>query len=270
MHFGIEVVPFGHHPKDLVRLAKMAEAAGWEALWVWDHVYFPYTPVADPWICLTAVAAATQKLRLVTGVAVVPRYPVQVLGRLLASLDAFSDGRLILGAGIGAIAEDFTRYGGEDNQAKRADTLDEGLAVLAQLWKGEPVSFPGEQVIVQEGLQLRWPNQQARLPVWIGGDSQPALRRAACWDGWIIGITDENCRWTKTPERLAEQVAYLRQQRKENSPFEVVIDGVSEPGQPSRVAEYESAGATWWFEAIHGMRASAAELEARVKAGPPV
>ena len=101
VRYGIEVVPFGPYaePGPVVELARAAEAAGWEALAIWDHCHF-WGGVADPWVTLAAVACATERLRLVTDVVPVPRYRPHLLARSVHALDALSGGRVVLGAGL--------------------------------------------------------------------------------------------------------------------------------------------------------------------------
>ena len=103
MHFGIEVVNFGPYadPRPVVQLARAAEAAGWEGLFVWDHLAFALEiPSGDPYIILAAVAQATQRLKIGVTVTPVPRRRPQNLANTLATLDLLSQGRMIFGAGF--------------------------------------------------------------------------------------------------------------------------------------------------------------------------
>ncbi len=276
MRFGIEIVPFGDFadPTQVVKLAQAAEAAGWEALWVWDHLLFPYG-VGDPWVMLAAAAAVTRKIKLVTGVAALPRYHPHLLARLLVSLDRLSQGRVVLGAGAGALDDEFSRFAHPDDphppsdSRARAAMLDEGLDLLTHLWSGEPTTFQGRYYRVEAAALQPPPIQRPRPPVWIGGQSQAALRRAARWDGWIMGTTNENGAVTCPPEQVARSLAYICQQRASQAPFEVAIDGLSQPGETTLAREYAQAGAAWWFELIYPLRGSVDELLARIQAGPP-
>lgn len=269
MRYGIEVIPFGQYsdPREVVRLARAAEAAGWEALALWDHVLFPYG-AGDPWVTLSAVAAATRRLKLITAVAPLPRYRPHLLARTLAALDLLSEGRVIFGTGLG-VTFDLAPFGDPTDAPTLAAQLDEGLELVTQLWAGAPVTHHGRFYHADAAQLAPTPMQRPRIPVWIGGDSPAALRRAARWDGWVIGTIDEQCRITKPPERVAEQVAAIRQQRADGAPFEVAVDGVSPAGDPDIPRSYARAGATWWLEAIFLSRGSAAEMLARVSAGPP-
>src|SRR4051812_32175896 len=143
MHYGIEVVPLGafSDPQAVVRVARAAEAAGWEGLVLWDHVLLP-EGAGDPWITLAAVAAATVRLKLGTSVAPVPRYRPHLLARMLVALDRLSRGRVIFGAGLG-VAGDFPPFGEPGDDGTRAAMLDEGLELLGGLLSGAEVHHQG-------------------------------------------------------------------------------------------------------------------------------
>lgn len=270
MRYGIEVVPFGQfgNPKIVVKFARAAEAAGWEGIWVWDHLLFPYG-VGDPWIILSAVATSTQSLKIVTGISPLPRYPLHVLARMITSLDILSDGRVIFGTGLG-IDHESTQVGEPGNPAIRASMLDEGLNILTTLWSGTPVTYHGTHYTLSDVTCIPSP-VQSPLPIWIGGESKAALRRAARWNGWIIGTINEKCEIIRSPEKLEQEIRYIQSYRKNNDAFDVAIDGVSIPGESdnSLIYAYEQAGATWWFESIFGLRGSEKEMLERIQAGPP-
>ncbi len=272
MHFAIEVVPFGDYanPRHVVPLAQTAEAAGWDGLFIWDHLAFAWgMPSADPWVTLAAVAQATERLRLATFVTPLPRRRPQVLAHTLATLDLLSQGRVIFCAGLGGVAHEFAAFGEADDAATRAAQLDEGLDVLSRLLAGETVTHRGPHYAVAGVALAPLPVQRPRIPIWIGGDSPAALRRAARWDGWAAAGTDEHCGLTKTPERLAGQLAVIRQHRTGEAPFDVTMDGCTTPADGALVREFAAAGVTWWLEPLHGLRGSMGEMLARVIAGPP-
>jgi alkanesulfonate monooxygenase SsuD/methylene tetrahydromethanopterin reductase-like flavin-dependent oxidoreductase (luciferase family) len=255
-------------PRLAIRLARVAEEAGWEAFFVWDHLGFAWgLASSDPWISLAAVAVSTSRLKLGTAITPLARRRPQVVANALASLDLLSGGRVIFGAGLGGVAEEFTAFGEPGDAKERARMLDEGLAVLDRLWSGEMVTHHGQHYDV-ENVSLA-PLQRPRIPIWIGGESPPALRRAARWDGWLAPATSPDG-MAKDPERIAEMVAEIQLHRRADTPFEVAVDGYSEPGDPTLPRAYEAAGATWWLESIHGRRGPQEEMIARVEAGPPV
>ncbi len=268
MRYGIEIVPFGEYaePGPVVELAVAAEAVGWEGLAIWDHCHF-WGGVGDPWVTLTAVAAATSRLRLITDVSPVPRYRPHLLARSLHALDAFSGGRVTFGAGLGA-PEDLGPLGDMRDDRTRAAMTDEALDLIVRWCAGEVVTHEGEH-FRSEGAQIAaGPVQQPRMPVWIGGWSRPALRRAARWDGWILGTIDESQAVWFGPEKVADGVAYLGEQGAAAG-FDVAVDGVTAAGEVGMTKEYADAGATWWFESLFGLRGTHAELLDRVAGGPP-
>jgi alkanesulfonate monooxygenase SsuD/methylene tetrahydromethanopterin reductase-like flavin-dependent oxidoreductase (luciferase family) len=268
MRYGIEVVPFGEYaePGPVVELAVAAERAGWDALCIWDHCHF-WGGVGDPWVTLTAVAAATHSLRVLTDVTPVPRYRPHLLARSLHALDAFSGGRVTLGAGLG-VADDLEPLGDHHDDRTRAAMTDEALDLVTRWCNGETVTHEGTHYR-SEGTQIASrPTQSPRIPVWIGGWSRPALRRAARWDGWIVSTVDETQKVWFGPDKVADAVAYLREQGTPDG-FDVAVNGTTTAGELGLTQEYAEAGATWWFESVFGLRGTHAEMLHRVSAGPP-
>ncbi|HVM71897.1 MAG TPA: LLM class flavin-dependent oxidoreductase [Anaerolineales bacterium] len=270
MHYGIEIVPFGNFsdPRQIVQMAQSAEASGWEGLWIWDHVVIPYG-AADPWVTLAAVAASTQTIKLCVGVSPLPRYRPHLLARTLSGLDLLSQGRITFATGLG-IASDFIPFGEPADARTLAAELDEGLGLLIGYLSGEELTHQGKYYSAKAVRIMPGPLQKPRIPVWIGGASNAALRRAARWDGWIIGTVDENSRITLPPQEIARKAAYIRQQRLQLNSFDIAVDGVTTAGEAGLVREYQDAGATWWFEIIHALRGTPDELARRILAGPPV
>jgi alkanesulfonate monooxygenase SsuD/methylene tetrahydromethanopterin reductase-like flavin-dependent oxidoreductase (luciferase family) len=176
---------------------------------------------------------------------------------------------MIFGAGLGGVREEFTAFGEPGDAKERARMLDEGLTVLDGLWSGEPLTHHGQHYHLENVSLAPLPLQRPRIPIWIGGEGAPALRRAARWDGWLAPATSPEG-MAKDPERIAEMVAEIQHHRRADTPFEVAVDGYSEPGDPTLPRAYEAAGATWWLESIHGMRGPLEAMIARVEAGPPI
>ena len=268
MRYGIDVAILGDlaEPAHLVTLAQEAEAAGWDAVLVWDHLAFTWgMPSADPSVTLAAAAQATSRIRLGTAVTVVARHRPERLAQTVATLDRLSGGRAILGAGLGGVRQEFTAFG---SARPGGVVLDEALEVMVSLWSGEEVHHRGAHYTV-DGVRLApLPLQRPRVPVWVGGTAPGALRRAARWDGWIVSGDDQEGRMTLPPDSLAAQVGELRRHRADAGGLDVAVIGVSEPG--SSVQAYADAGATWWLEHLHSYRGSMERLVRRVKAGPPV
>ncbi|HZY64997.1 MAG TPA: LLM class flavin-dependent oxidoreductase [Rubrobacteraceae bacterium] len=274
MHHGIVIANLGDYydPRVAVKLARTAEEAGWEGFFVWDHLGFVWgAPSGDPWIILSAVAASTQRLKIGTAVTPLARRRIQVVANGLATLDLLSSGRVIFGAGLGGVPREFAAFGDPGDVKERAARLDEGLTVLDRLMSGEEVTHNGRHYTV-EGIRLApLPVQRPRVPVWIGGEAGPALRRAARWDGWLASATplDGSISMSKSPEQIGEMVAEIQRYRTSDAPFDVALDGYSEPEDDTLPRAYAESGATWWLESIHGRRGTVDEMLARVKAGPP-
>lgn len=272
MHFAIEIVPFGEYadPRKIVQLTLAAEKAGWEAVFLWDHLGFVWgAPSADPWVTLAACAQATTRLRLGTAVSPLPRRRPHLLAVTLASLDRLSGGRVIFGAGLGGVDLEFKAFGEPESAAVRAEMLDEGIELIDRLLSGEPVTHIGKYYTA-DNIQLAPLPVQPHIPFWIGGESPPALRRAARWDGWIASGIDQEYQFIKTPEDIARAKAYIEAHRTRTAPIEIALGAKSEPGQSALVQSYADAGVTWWLENLSGLRGSFAELMARIEAGPVV
>jgi alkanesulfonate monooxygenase SsuD/methylene tetrahydromethanopterin reductase-like flavin-dependent oxidoreductase (luciferase family) len=238
MRFAVCAANFGPYadPHESVRLALAAEASGWEGFFVWDHLAFVWNgPSADPWITLAAVAAETDALTLGTAVTPLPRRRPQVVAEQVKTLERLNGGRVVLGAGLGGNEREFTDFGEDFDPHRRARLLDDGLETIRRLWDG---------------------------PIWIGGKSGPALRRAARWDGWLPDSLEPG-QIAMTAEELAEKVEQIGRE----DGFEVAFNGYSEPGDDVRA--YAKAGATWWLENVHGTRLDADAALARIAAGPP-
>jgi len=267
MRHGLCVANIGTYadPRRVVELAEGAETAGWEALLYWDHLAFVWgQPAADPWVTLAAVAAHTSRLAVGTNVTPVPRRRIQVLAHQVATLDALSRGRVIFGAAIGGIPEEFTAFGENGDAKERAELLDEGLDLLRRLWAGEHVVHHGRHYTI-EGVELKPRPVRERLPIWIGGNSRPALRRAARFDGWSADTTNQEG-MTKSPDEVARSVETLHDLRGGLDGFDVAVMGHADQADP---AAYARAGATWWLENVHDLRGGFDEMLALVHRGPP-
>ena len=274
MRYGIVMANLKEYsePRVAVRLAQAAEEAGWEAFFVWDHLGFVWrAPSSDPWVVLSAVAASTTRLKLGTAITPLARRRPQIVANALASLDLLSGGRVVFGAGLGGRAEEFTAFGDPGDMKERAAMLDEGLMILNRLWSGASVTHRGPHYAAESVSLAPLPLQRPRIPIWIGGEGAPALRRAARWDGWLAPATnsDGTPSMAKSPALIAEMVAKIRRHRTTDAPFEVAVDGYSGAGDPTLPRAYGAAGATWWLESIHGLRGPLDEMMARVEAGPP-
>lgn len=273
MRYGVVVSNMDNYsdPREVVRLARAADTAGWEGFFIWDHLGFAWdAPSADPWTVLPAIAAVTNNIRLGTDVSPLARHRPHLVANALATLDLLSNGRVIFGAGLGGVAREFEAFGDTGDAKERAAMLDEGLEVLDRLMSGGEVKHRGDHYTVADVTLAPLPVQRPRVPVWIGGEAKPALRRAARWDGWLASATplDGTIEMSKNPEEIGELVKEIQRHRAPGTLFDVALDGYSDPGDVTLPQAYEKAGATWWLESIHGRRGSVDEMLARVEAGP--
>lgn len=188
MRFGVHLPQYGRAagPDAIQRAAIQAEELGFEDVWVSDHIAFPAgTPMGaylyEPVVTLTWAAASTSTIGLGTSVLVLPyRHPMH-LAKELSSLDLLSGGRLLVGAAAGWLEGEFDALGVPFRQ--RGSRTDEAIEVLRACWEQDPVSFEGKSVHLREMRVLPQPGR--RIPLWVGGHSDAALRRAVrSGDGW--------------------------------------------------------------------------------------
>jgi probable F420-dependent oxidoreductase len=182
-------------------IARRAEELGFGILAVSDHIVipraigstYPYSrdgvypgteDCLEQLTILATLAALTSRVRLLTSVMVVPHRPAVLAAKVLASIDVLSDGRLIVGCGTGWMDEEFRALGAPPH-GERGKVTDEYIAAFRELWTAESPSFAGRYVKFSDISFLPRPAQKPSPPIWIGGESGPALRRAATLgDGW--------------------------------------------------------------------------------------
>jgi probable F420-dependent oxidoreductase len=211
MKFGLYGLHKGSsvEPDTLARRARLAEDAGFESLWIGDHVALPVDapdppdePRLELVVSLAHLAAVTSRVRLATGVAVLPqRHPV-LLAKQLTSIDVLSKGRLIVGIGVGYVEQELEALGG--SLADRGARADEYLAAMRALWDEPTPSFDGRYVSFSGVIQRPRPIQQPHPPIVCGGHSTAAYRRtvqvANGWYGWELN-----------PEQTAAALTALRE-----------------------------------------------------------
>ena len=260
-------------PPLLVDLAVTAESAGWDGVFVWDHLLYREGGAAvNPWLTMAAIAQATNQIRLgVMVVALARRRPWNV-AREAAALDILSNGRLLFGAGLGSLDDEFTRFGEDAGARVRADKLDESLEIITGLWSGGPFRYDGKHFRIEEVRFLPAPLQTPRVPVLVAGmwPNRRPFRRAARWDGIFATHEQVGHTETMTVEQLSEIVEYTSTHRAETeTPFEIVIEGQT-PGPDSQIAAaYAQAGLTWWVEKLGWFRGPLEEMRDRIESGPP-
>jgi alkanesulfonate monooxygenase SsuD/methylene tetrahydromethanopterin reductase-like flavin-dependent oxidoreductase (luciferase family) len=284
VHYGLHLPLMGDYadPRVVVELAKDAEAAGWEGFFVWDHLapsWHPY--VGDPWVTLTAIAAATSRIRLGTLITPLPRRRPWLVARQTVALDHLSNGRVTLGVGLGGYEPEYASFGEPSDLATRAAKLDEGLDVLTGLWSGEPFTYHGRYYTVENQRFLPRPIQSPRIPIWIAATwpHKAPFRRAARWDGVYPTLDQTNFGQMQTAEIKAAAVAYVKSVRTSDAPFDVVHGGITSgtdaAADAAIVAPYAAAGVTWWLESINPDRWGGwavwprEQMQQRVRLGPP-
>lgn len=264
MRYSIYVPNFGEFasPEAFAEVARRSEEAGWDGLFVWDHLVEQKDlrrEIADPWILLTAAALATRRIRLGTAITPVARRRPGKLAREVTTLDRLTGGRMILGVGLGAPVEDeYGSFGDTTDTRVLAERLDEGLHALDLLWSGEPVSYRGNQVTLDDVVFQPTPVQRPRVPVWVGGlwPNKAPMRRAARWDGAFPGTVAMVKAQPPGVDEVRELVRFLRDRRAENGladePFDIVLGGASQPGAAGRdlVGPLADLGVTWWNECM--------------------
>lgn len=177
--------------RDLVALARRVEELGFDSIWVPDHLAFFGSPVVDPFQALAAFAAGSSRLVLGTSVFVLPLRAAAQVAKATASLDFVSEGRLVLGIGVGGeFAGEFEASGVP--LGERGKRTDESIAVLRHLWAGSGEPFAGRFSSIPKGMRLDpLPARAGGPPIWVGGRADAAVRRAAlAGDGYLGFLFD--------------------------------------------------------------------------------
>lgn len=275
MRYSLDVAPLGElaDPVAIVRLAKAAEAAGWDGVSTWDSMGVSMGSAApDPFVTLAGVAMATERIAVIASVITLPRRRPWFVAQAAGTLDRLAGGRLVLGVGAGADAGDWEPFG-EPFDAGRIAVMDESVALVDAWLRGVAVTHDGPKYRVSGVTVGPRPVREPRPPIWMGANRPGGIRRAARWDGWIADSVGEiGVSKALTPEGLADGIAIVRVERAAaglaDAPFEVAVFGQEGLGS-FPPAEYEAAGATWWLESVSPMRGPLDDLLAVVKAGPP-
>lgn len=220
MKFGIMPINKGvASPERLIANAQLAEAAGIESVWTFEHVIIPFdytskypysrsgrmaaepeTTYFDPLIALTAIAAETKTIRLGTGVNILSQSNPLLMAKQVASLDALSNGRVMLGLGIGWLREEFAAMGTPFE--RRGARFDDYVQAMRKVWSGEVVEHESDFLSWHGFKSFPLPSQ-APLPVHIGGTKGKVFERTAKFgNGWYAP--------GGSPEKLSGQLSQLR------------------------------------------------------------
>jgi alkanesulfonate monooxygenase SsuD/methylene tetrahydromethanopterin reductase-like flavin-dependent oxidoreductase (luciferase family) len=262
MRYGINLPNGGltGDPQTAAELAALAEASGWDGVFLEDYIVWQghqEVPTYDPWILLAAMALRTAHVRL--GITVTPlsrRRPWKV-ARESVTLDHLSNGRLILGVGLGDTSLDIslTHFGEVIDVKQRSEMLDEALEIIANAWSGQPFSYYGKHYHTKEVALLPRPVQAPRIPIWIGGGFplKGPTQRALRWDGSCMYIDTRGGPWRDwTPEDVRTLRTMAERWRSKDTPFDIVLGGRQRDDdwdqERALIKSLAEAGATWWIE----------------------
>ena len=181
--------------------AEEIERLGFDVLLYRDHVLW-HSPVLDPFTALGAFAARTTRIRLGTGVLLLPLRNPTLVAKAIATLDHFSDGRALLGVGLGGeFQPEYAACG--IPLRERGRRANEALEAITALWTGTPASFSGRFFQLDGAVMQPQPLQQPRPPIWVGGRSDAALARAGRYgDSWFAYFV--------TPGAVSDQLRHRR------------------------------------------------------------
>ncbi|HXU87740.1 MAG TPA: TIGR03619 family F420-dependent LLM class oxidoreductase [Methylomirabilota bacterium] len=212
MKFGVWLPNCRHlaTPEIIRRTAVSAEELGYDSVWVSDHVVVPRANIAnfgetvfDPLVTLAVVAGATRRVQLGTTVLIIPYRNAVVTAKMVSSLDALSDGRVVLGIGAGWVAAESAML--SVPFAERGPMTDEYLRAMRELWTSPAPSFSGRYTRFADVVFEPKPIQKPHPPIWVGGHSRAALRRAVEFGATWHPIN-------RTPEELRAGRAELARQ----------------------------------------------------------
>ena len=250
MKFGF-VLPYGD-AKTTAELCYEAEQAGWDGFFVWEPVWG-----IDAWVCLTAAAMRTERIRLGTMLTPISRMRPWKLASESATLDNLSHGRVIISIGLGAIDNGFKEFGEIIDRKIRAELLDEGLDILTGLWKGQPFSHTGKHYKISPASFYPPPPpvQKPRIPIWVvgGWPKMKSMQRVVHYDGILPNVFDEKGTIrTATPKDIQAISDYIKEHRTATTPFDIVVEGKTPGNDPAKaqaiIEAWEKNGATWWIE----------------------
>lgn len=276
-YFALGIGPLTN-PEWAKPVATTAERLGFSSIWAPEHVVlleqygskYPYsagefpmptdTPFADPFTTLAYAAACTERIKLATGICLVPEHNPLVLAKTVATLDRLSGGRFILGVGIGWLAEEFQALG--LSFERRAQRTREYIDVMRKLWTERKSSHRGEFVNFPDVQSFPKPHNNRSVPVWFGGETPPALRRVGEYgDGWIG--------FNLMPDGAAEKIKRIEQILKTSgrsrSDVYLSVSPYAKPITTDDLKRYRDAGADEVVIVVFDIPSSVQELTKRME-----
>lgn len=275
MKFGIYAPNFGDtfgNPKRITELAVEAEKAGWDGFFLWDHIIYPdegSPDLVDPFITLTSVAENTEKIKIGTTVTPLPRRRPWKLARETVTLDIISEGRLILGVGLGNRRE-LGLMNEETNPRKMAEMANEQLEILCGLWSGEEFSYEGKYYKLDKAKFLPRPVQNPRIKIWGAGTwpKKGPFKRAAGLDGVVPLSVDYTT--PLTPDDFRNMIEYMKKQGL-NEPYDIVeisFDATKGSEKKRSIREFRDVGVNWWLELVSDWNGSFEKIKDIITQGP--
>lgn len=269
MKFGYILPNYGGKiaPRELVEISEACEESGFDSVWATDHVVMPadmrepYGDLVEPLTLLGYIASRCEKLKVGTSCVVLPQRNPVLLGKQAAALDVLSGGRVILGLGAGWVEKEFGFLNADF--PRRGKVMDEGIRLMKSMWKDDVIDFEGESFRLKGALSFPKPIRRD-IPIWIGGNGGPSLRRAASLgDGWHpVGLTSEE--FARGAERLRESgrplTLSVRMSTDVRKKREVYVGSNNErrvavSGSPtdirSEIGRYESAGLEYFCASMN-------------------
>jgi probable F420-dependent oxidoreductase len=280
MRIGFFAIGIGRltSPDWIRTVATNAERLGFASLWAPEHVVlldryaskYPYSsgefpaptdsPIGDPFTTLAYAAACTKKIRLGTGICLVPEHNPLVLAKVVATTDVLSNGRLILVTGIGWLEEEFQAIG--VSWERRAQRTRDYITAMRKLWSESLSDHDGEFVKFSGVRSFPKPANGKSVPVWFGGETGPALRRVAEYgDGWI-GF---NLSADEAAAKIRRIEELLKANGRKRSDVELTVSPYTKPMAREDLARYRDAGAEEVIPVLLDVPKSEAEMVKRME-----
>jgi len=282
MHYGLSLPNGGSwgDARTLADLSQLAEDSGWDGVFLEDYIVWQSdqsVPTYDSWVILAAIAVQTKRIRIGTQVTALARRRPWKVARETVTIDHLSNGRLILGVGLGDTGESvlpdvsFSHFDEMTDPKERSHMLDEALDVLVGLWSGEPFSYDGQHYQVKEVTFRPRPVQSPRIPIWIGGGLplKGPMRRAAHWDGMCPYRHKSHF---LTPDDIRSFRGFVQSQRGSLQGYDICVGGSQRRKDWEEEQEYirslAEAGVTWWTEYIPPDAGDLETVQSLIKRGP--